>query len=305
MILSMVIVSWNTKDLLEKCISSILMNQPGGEYEIWVVDNASTDGSAHMVRENFPSVKLCESTENLGFARGNNMAIRQASGKYVLLLNPDTEVKPGALDTLIHFMDENPLAGGAGPYLLNPDGSLQASSFPIPTLAREFWHFFRLDVIFPIGVYKMKRWPTDHIRPVGYLKGACLILRHSALDQVGLLDEDYFMYTEEVDLCFRLQKAGWRLYWVPQAKVVHYGQQSINQVADEMFQQLYKTKIIFFRKSYGKTISRLYKVIILAMLLPRILLVSPLAWFKYTPKRDLFLYFSRNYNRLLLSLPNL
>jgi GT2 family glycosyltransferase len=304
MILSIIIVSWNTKDLLAGCISSILANPPDCEYEIWVVDNASTDGSLQLVRESFPEVRLIESRENVGFARANNLAIRQSTGMYVLLLNTDTEVKPGALQTLIHFMSEHAAAGGAGPYLLNPDGSLQVSCYPLPTLGRELWRLFHLDSVKPYGIYDMSRWQTDAARPVGVLKGACMILRREALNQAGLMDEDYFMYTEEVDLCYRFHQSGWPLYWVPQAKVVHFGGQSIEQVPDEMFLLLYKTKIIYFRKHYGGLASLAFKLVILAAILPRVLLGS-LAWLKRAEAREQYLRLARNYQRLLAALPGM
>jgi GT2 family glycosyltransferase len=304
MLLSIVIVSWNTRDLLADCIASIYTNSPGGEFEIWVVDNASSDGSAAFIRDHYPAVKLIESEENLGFARANNLALRRSSGKYILLLNPDTEIKPGAFETLIRFMEEHPQAGGAGPYLLNPDNTLQVSCYPLPTLTRELWRLLYLDWIWPYGTYTQERWSTNKPRKVGVLKGACVILRHSALEKVGCMDEDYFMYSEEVDLCYRFHKAGWPLYWVPQAKIVHYGGQSVHQAAADMFFYLYESKILYFRKNYGRLAGWGYKLIILAAILPR-LTISPLAWLKRPPKRDRYLLLAKKYRRLLVSLPGM
>jgi GT2 family glycosyltransferase len=305
MLLSVVIVSWNTKELLEDCIASIYSNPPGGDFEVWVVDNASTDGSASMVRERFPQVKLIESAENLGFARGNNLAIRQSTGKFILLLNPDTKVLPGALEILIRFMEQHPQAGGAGPFLLNPDNSLQVSCYPLPTLSREFWRLLYLDSLWPYGSYQMDRWDREVNRPVGVLKGACIILSRAALDEVGLLDEEYFIYTEEVDLCFRLHQRGWPLYWVPGSQVIHYGGQSVHQAATtEMFLYLYQTKIYYFRKHYGALSGLIFKLILAVVILPRVM-ISLLPRFKRSPEQSRYLNLSKNYRRLLRLLPGM
>jgi len=241
--LSIIIVSWNTRDLLENCLSSILANPPATPFEIWVVDNASTDGSSGLVRERFPQVHLIENRENRGFSRANNQAMQQCAGKYVLLLNPDTLVESGALQALVDFLDQHPGVGGVGPSILNPDGSMQNMSHPRPTLSRELWRLFHLDAIVPYAEYPRTKWETNQAQEVDVLTGACLLLKKEVLDQVGFLDEDYFIYSEEVDLCYRIQRAGWRLYWFPQANVVHFGGQSTRQVPTEMFLNLYQSKI--------------------------------------------------------------
>jgi len=302
--LSIIIVNWNTNNQLTQCLASIFHNTPSDEFEILLVDNASTDGSVDMVRERFQQVQLIENNENLGFAKANNQAIQQSNGHYVILLNPDTEIKPGALETLVRFMDEEPQAGAAGPKLLNPDGTLQTSCYPSPTLPREIWRLFHLDKIKPYGIYEMSRWDMEKPRQVDVLQGACLILRREVLDQVGLLDEDYFVYSEEVDLCYRLKKAGWQLYWVPGAKVVHYGGQSTNQVAEEMFLQLYRGKILFFRKHYGRLSANLYKFVLLLATLTRLAL-TPLARLEKQPRRRQHLVLAGHYHRLLDALPGM
>ena len=237
--LSIIIVSWNTVDLLAQCLESIYAYPPDGEFEVLVVDNASTDNSVQLVGEQFPQVKLFENKVNVGFAGANNQAIQQSLGSYVLLLNPDTEVKASALEDLLQFMDRHPQAGAVGARILNPDETLQTSCYPTPTLLREFWRLFHLDVFWPYGSYHMADWNLQKSREVDILLGACLLLRRTVLDQIGLMDESYFIYSEEVDLCYRVQQAGWHLYWVPQAQVIHYGGQSTQQVAAEMFMRLY------------------------------------------------------------------
>lgn len=301
--LSIVIVNWNTRELLEQCLCSVYASPPPGNFEVWVVDNASQDGSRDMVLDKFPSVHLLANDDNPGFARANNLALRKACGRYILLLNPDTVVMPGAFETLISFMEETPEAGGAGSRLVNPDRTLQVSCYPRPTLFREFWRMFHLDMIWHLGKYPMKRWSLEKSQEVDVLMGACLILRCEALEQVGFLDEDYYIYSEEVDLCYRLQQAGWRLYWVPKAQVIHYGGQSTQQVAQEMFLRLYQGKILYFRKHYGRLAVQIYKVILYAASLWRLVL-TPLVFFEGPSQRRQHLSLSTNYWRLIGALPS-
>ncbi|WP_420632177.1 glycosyltransferase family 2 protein [Candidatus Leptofilum sp.] len=302
--LSIVIVSWNTKDLLEACLNSVYAYPPDEPFEVWVVDNKSKDDTVAMVREKFPQVDLIASEENLGFAGGNNRAIPHCSGDYVLLLNPDTEVKPDALNALVAFMDAHPEAGASGSRLLNADGTLQPSCHPRPTLSREFWRMFYLDKLIPYGSYKMHKWDVTQPREVDVLMGASLLIRKQVLDTVGLLDEEYFMYSEEVDLCYRLQKAGWKLFWVPQSQVVHFWGQSAKQVMTEMFLQLYRAKLRFFRKHYGWLTAILYKFVLgLAALLR--LGLAPLSWLRKSEKSGYQLHMAQHYGRLLITLPSM
>ena len=231
---SIIIVNWNTCDLLAQCLESLAENagkQGHFSVETFVVDNASTDGSSQMVREHFSQVHLIENEQNVGFALANNQAIVRAAGRYVVLLNSDTEVYPGALETMVAFMDQHPEAAGCGPLLLNADGTLQPSCHPMLTPGREFWRLMFLDRVWPRATYLQARWNRSTPRQVEVIKGACLLLRSEVLNQVGLLDDQYFMYTEEMDLCYRLLEAGWELWWVPGAKVKHYGEASSRQVA--------------------------------------------------------------------------
>lgn len=302
--LSIVIVNWNTAQLLAQCLESVYAYPPEGDFEVLVVDNASTDNSVAVIRQQFPQARLIENRENVGFARANNQAIRQSAGEYVLLLNPDTEVKPGALESLLQFMQTRPRAGAAGAWVLNPDGSLQTSCYPAPTLAREFWRLFHLDKLWPYGSYNMSDWETTRPREVDILLGACLLLRRDALDEIGLLDENYFIYSEEVDLCYRLQRAGWKLFWAPQAQVIHYGGQSTQQVAAEMFMRLYESKLIFIRKHHGGLAGYIYKLILFITALTR-LFISPLAWLEDSPRRQWHLTLASRYWQLVRALPGM
>jgi hypothetical protein len=311
--LSVIIVSWNTRALLAQCLSSVFaaVAEPRQSaraaavsapwLEVIVVDNASSDGSAQVVRQDFPEVRLLDNQHNLGFAKANNQAMPYCSGRYILLLNPDTEVHPGALETLVQFMDQHPGAGGAGGALLNEDGTLYPSCQPAPTLFRELWRLFHLDRLRPIATYAMHRWETRTPREVDVLQGACLILRREALNEAGLLDEDYFIYSEEVDLCHRLRWRGWQLWWVPQAVVTHYGGQSTRQIAPAMFLRLYQGKVLYFRKNHGPGAARVYKLILMLATLARLGL-SPLAFLQTSRQRARQRTLAGHYLRLLRAL---
>lgn len=302
--LSIIIVSWNTARLLENCLASILANPPTSPFEIWVVDNASADESPGIVRERFPQVHLVENRENIGFARANNQAIQQCNGKYILLLNPDTLVTSSALQSLIDFLDKHPKAGAAGAKILNSDRSLQIASHPRPTLSRELWRLFHLDTLFPYAAYPTTKWKTKQPQEVDVLIGACLLLRKDVLDQVGYLDEDYFIYSEEVDLCYRIQRAGWQLFWIPEAEVVHFGGQSTQQVPTEMFLNLYHSKIKYFRKNHGWPAAQIYKLILRMAALSRLIL-APFAIFEHSSRRQEHLTLVDRYWRLILALPRM
>jgi GT2 family glycosyltransferase len=273
---SIIIVNWNTKELLARCLQSVYEAGESLGSEVFVVDNASTDGSAAMVQERFSWAHLVENQENVGFARANNQAITLSQGRYVLLLNSDTEVHQGALETLVQFMAAHPQAGGCGPRLLNPDGSLQRSCHPMLTPWREFWRLTFLDRLWHRASYVQERWDQETPRWVEVIKGACLLLRRAALDEVGLLDERYFMYTEEMDLCYRLSQAGWDLWWVPRAVVRHYGEASTKQMAEAMYVQLYRSKAQFHRKFGSNRRARVFKVLLALAFFPR-WIVAPMA----------------------------
>lgn len=302
--LSIAIVNWNTCDLLSNCLESIYTNPPNGEFNVVVVDNASSDGSSEMVHARFPQVLLIENKENAGFARATNQAIRACESKYVLLLNPDTVVLSDALQLLIDFMETHPLAGASGSRVLNPDGSLQTSCYVSPTLSHEFFRLFHLSRLYPHSTYHMNNWSTDVPRMVDIIQGDCLMLRKSALDQVGLLDESFFIYSEDVDLCYRLQRASWGLYWVPKARVIHYGGQSTGQVAAEMFMQLYQSKLMCMRKHHGSSAATAYKFLLVFATLPRLMLI-PLSVITPAPRRSYHKNLAKNYRRLLGSLPGM
>jgi GT2 family glycosyltransferase len=219
-------------------------------------------------------------------------------------LNPDTCVQPGALDELVNYLDQHPPVGACGSCLFNPDGSLQPACYPFPTLGREAWRLLHLDRLVAYGVYDLSRWDLQTPRPVDVIQGTSIMLRRQALDQVGLLDESYYVYTEEVDLCYRLHQAGWQLVWVPRSRVTHYGGQSTQQVAQSMFISLYKTKTQYFRKHQGRGAAFAYRMILLFASLLR-LAGSAGLWLVPAAKREKQRQIAANYLHLIRQLPAL
>lgn len=255
--LSIVIVSYNTRDLLRGCLASVresLARSSQLRVETFVVDNDSRDGSAEMVAAKFPEVRLIRNPENRGFAAANNLAIRQSSGRHVLLLNSDTVIRGDAPAQLVALLDTHPHVGAAGPRLLNPDGTRQQSVFRFPTLWMSLIDFFPLNhrvVNSRLNGRYPEQW-HERVFPVDHPLGACLIVRRAAIDQVGLLDEGFFMYCEEIDWCLRIRRGGWEIVYTPSADVVHYGGQSTSQFRSRMFVELHRSRFRFFRKHNGR-----------------------------------------------------
>lgn len=325
-LLSVIIVNWNTRDLTAECleslqqeaialavahgvdIASVVEAHSIDEQSVFplvetiVVDNASSDGSVPHLRQLFPWIHLLENQTNVGFAAANNQGLAHARGTYLLLLNSDTKVLPGALRELIDFMENNPHAGAAGARYLNPDGSLQPSCYPAPTVARELWRLFHLDKFYPFGVYHAHKWTIDEPRLVDTVQGAAFFVRRTIAVELGLFDTDYFMYTEEVDLCRRIRQAGWQIFWVPRAVIIHYGGQSTRQIAQTMFLELYRSKILYFRKHHGRRATLLYKTVLLAATLVRLVL-TPLAWTQSAARRQQSLILANHYRHLASALP--
>jgi len=263
--LSICIVSWNVKDLLRECLSSIGDAKPDLKFEVVVVDNYSRDGSADMVREEFPSVTLIPNRVNRGFASACNQAIRGSGGRYILLLNPDTLIQSGALEEMVRFLDERPSAGGGGPKLINPDGSLQPSVRMFPTFKSSLGQFTILGDLgfFHRTVNKYLARDFDYAGPsiVEQPMGAALFLKREAIDSVGLLDESFFLYFEEVDLCSRLTLSGRSLWYNPGAVIVHIGGASTGKAAGLALFRLMESQFKYFKKHFGPNPTARFKVI--------------------------------------------
>jgi N-acetylglucosaminyl-diphospho-decaprenol L-rhamnosyltransferase len=241
--LSVIIVSWNTRDLMGQCVQSIYDTTHDLTIEIIVVDNGSTDGSQAMIRQRFPRVHLIENGQNVGFARANNQALTVGQGRYSLLLNSDTVVLPRALAKMVAFADAHSDAGIVGCKLLNGDGSLQKSWASFPTFWSEVMgRNFRVRRL--VG-----RNPL--VYEVDWVGGACMLVRPAAVDEVGLLDVSFFMYSEETDWCFRMRQRGWKVYYLADAEIVHLGGGSASRTSAAQLVRLYENKIRFFYKHYG------------------------------------------------------
>ncbi|HEX9018483.1 MAG TPA: glycosyltransferase family 2 protein [Anaerolineaceae bacterium] len=303
-VLSIIIVSWNTRALLRNCLTSLLEALPAQQTEVWVVDNASSDGSVQMIREEFSGVHVIANVNNGGFAAGNNQILPFCTGQYILLLNPDTVVKPGALQGMLDYLEAHPETGAVGPRLLNGDGSFQLSVFPFPTLSRELWRLLHLDRLASYALYDLNRWDLSTTHEVDSIQGACLMIRRAVVEKVGLFDADYFLYSEEIDLCYRIQKAGWSLVWLPQVVVIHLGGQSAQQEARKSFLNLYRGKVLFFRKHYGNAQALAYRGVLAFTALAR-LAVTPLVWLEPASRRDAHLKLAGNYLYLLKAIPGL
>lgn len=223
--ISVVIVGWNAKRYLELCLDSLVEAPPRRSMEVFVVDNASTDGSVEMIESRYPWVKLIKSQENLGFSRGNNVAIRQCQGRYIALVNPDVIVFPGCLDALADFLDQNPKVGNVGPRVFNPDMSQQSTCRRFPTLWNNFCSATALSTTFTksriFAGEHMFYFPHDRALAVDVIVGCFSMIRHEAFDEVGLLDEGLFMYGDDVDWCRRARNAGWQVMFYPGAQAIH------------------------------------------------------------------------------------
>lgn len=251
-LLSVIIVSWNTRELLRACLDSLLPAPEGLALQILVVDNGSQDGTPAMVRESFPAVELLESGRNLGFSAGNNLALARARGRYLMLLNPDTIVHEGALTTLVAFLADHPNAGLVGPQIRYADGSLQPSRHRFPTLLTLFVASTPLHAPLRalLGSYYLSGTP-ETAQLVGWLSGAALLLRREVYEQVGGLDERFFMYFEETDWQRRIRAAGWSIWYVPAARITHYEDGSSGQVRALRLLRFNRSRLLYVAKWHG------------------------------------------------------
>jgi len=253
--LSVVIVGWNAKHYLELCLQSLADAPPRRSTEIIVVDNASVDGSSEMIQERFPNVKVIRSEENLGFARGNNVAVRQCRGRYIALVNPDVIVFPGCLDALADFLDQNPKVGNAGPRVLNPDMTMQSTCRRFPTLWNNFCSSVGLATKFKNSRFfageHMFYFPHDRTLTVDVLVGCFSVIRRETFAQVGLLDEDLFIYGDDVDWCRRCWKAGWQVVFVPAGRAIHDRGKITAGYPVRFAVAQQKSVLIYWRKHHG------------------------------------------------------
>jgi GT2 family glycosyltransferase len=252
--LSIVILSWNTRDLLEACLRSLDSNGDPHDREVIVVDNASGDGSAEMVAERFPDTILVHNRVNEGYARGNNIGMKKSGGDQILLLNSDTEVQGGALDVMTGFLDANGDYGACGAQLRNPDGSIQHACKRFPGLRVTLFFDTFLEKLFPenrvVRRYFMRDFDHAESRDVDQPPGACFLFRRSLLDEIGFLDEDLFLFYNDVDYCMRIRKAGYRIRFLAEAQVLHHGGASTRNYRDFGL-EWHKNRVRYYRKHFG------------------------------------------------------
>ena len=262
MTISVIIVSYNTCAMTLTCLRTLYENLGGMSAEVWVVDNASSDDSVTAIQRDFPDVHIIANDTNRGFGAANNRAIQRSTGDYLLLLNSDAFIKLRSIQALVACMQDNPSAGVVGPKLLNEDGSLQRSCYRYPTPFRALCESLFITASFPrsklVGDYRA--WPHDSELPVDFVIGACMLVRRSALAQVGLFDERFFLYAEETDWCLRFHKAGWKILFTPQAEVVHLIQGSGKAQSERVFNEFRHANETFINKHYGAPGLWLYRV---------------------------------------------
>lgn len=296
---SIIIVNYNTRDLLKDCINSILENTLHISYEIIVVDNASGDDSVSMIKSEFKSVRLIESQVNGGFAYANNLGIEASTGRYIFLLNSDTIILKDVLEKMITYMDENKDIGLLGPKLLNADRTHQTSISAFPTFKREVYHIYKLKNVLKIPFIKsffvkfggklgskdleqyMKNFQNiESPERVQVLVGAALLIRRKVIEDIGMLDERYFMYYEEIDFCYQAHKAGWHRVYYPYGEIVHLIGQSSEKISGITFYERYRSMILYFRKNYGRSKEILVRINLVIALAFRIIGMSFMQIFK-------------------------
>ncbi len=273
--LSIVIVSYNTRDMLAACLASLDAS------EIVVIDNASTDESVRMMQKEYPHVRVIQNSENTGFARANNQGIGACRGEYILLLNPDTVVQPGALRRMIEFMNTCPQAGVVGPQLLNADGTLQPSGRNFPSLVSAIAELLPVPERWRVRLRGGLNRDYNLVVQVDEVSGAAMCVRRTVFDQIGLLDADFFFLGEDIDLCWRCRKAGWQVYYLPAARVVHHSGGSRNQ-ADAWRISLFAQRGYYrlFQKHRADSEKAILKTVLLLLTVLKLIkwLIAPRLW---------------------------
>lgn len=277
--LSIIIVNFNAEKFLVECLDSICAQTKQISFDIWVVDNNSIDASVPMVQQNFPQVNLIENKENIGFAKANNQAIARCTGDYILLLNPDTLILQNAIGNVVDFMDANPTVGICGCKVLNEDRTLQlACRRSIPTPGVAFFRLTGLSKLFPKSKLTSK-YNLTYIDPNGphevdAVSGAFLMIRRKVVDDIGFLDERFFMYGEELDWCIRAKKAGWAVMYYPDAEIIHYKGECSKSNSRKAAFEFYRSMYLFHKKHFAENYNPIINIIIYA----GILLTALMSW---------------------------
>jgi N-acetylglucosaminyl-diphospho-decaprenol L-rhamnosyltransferase len=287
--ITLAIINYNTKSLLKTCIDSIEETQPLAGYEIIVIDNGSADGSAEMMKQDFPQIHFLENAGNLGYAAAANQALRTSRAKYVMVLNTDIELDRDAIDILVEHADRHDDLGIAGPLLLNTDGSVQMSGRRFPSFLDAMAHAF-LGIVWPRNPfsarYRMLDWDRSTDSLVDWVSGAAMLIRRSAAEDVGYFDEGYFMYVEDMDLCYQMWRRGWKVYFCPDSKIIHHIGQASNQVSAKMIIEFQRSLYRFFNKTYSDTNKRWLKPLVACALVLRAGALITLDWFQRRNKKS-------------------
>ncbi|KRE86355.1 glycosyl transferase family 2 [Paenibacillus sp. Soil766] len=265
--LSIIIVNYKTKALTLACIESVFSSTTSYNYEIILIDNASNDSTIQSVNERYPEVITIANTENVGFSRANNQGILISKGRYVLLLNSDTIVQPDTLDIMLRFMDENPIVGASGCKIVLPDGSLdKACKRGFPTPSASFYYAFGFAKLFPrnprFNQYQLGYLDPDQQYPIDSLVGAFMLVRRETIEHVGMLDEEFFMYGEDIDWCYRIKEAGWVNYYYPRTQIVHHKGASSRRKPFKIIYEFHRAMILFHNKHYRKKYSWLTNAVV-------------------------------------------
>jgi GT2 family glycosyltransferase len=288
--LSVIVVSWMSREHLPRCLGSIERSRGALDVETWVIDNASTDGAADFVAAEHPAVKLVRNDDNVGFARAVNQALAGARGRHVMLMNPDSEALADALPEMVRFMDAHPRAGIATGRLENPDGSIQRGCRRLlPTPGRLFWRLTGLPLIFPrsrlVADYNLTGHPEDRAHPVEAVSGAFLVIRRETLNDIGPRDESFFMYGEDLDWCARARAAGWEIMYHPGARVVHLHRASSRKNRARTIRALHEAGEIYYRKHLAADRPWIVGALVTASLRSRAAILLAGAWLEETLRR--------------------
>jgi len=253
--LSIIIISTNEGYFLKSCLQSIYDSKPNVSFETVVVNNCSDDNTVDILETDFPAVNVISNERKLGFSANNNQAIKRSGGRYILILNSDIVVLLGSLESMVGFMEEHPEAGIAGCKLLNPDYSLQYSCRKFSTLATFFLRGLHFDTLFPnstmLRKYMMSDWDHNQVREVDWVMGSCMMVRRKAIEEVGMLDENFILYFEDQDWCYRMWKHGWKVHYVPQAQMIHYyPRRSAKGIFNALTWIHIRSMFYFFKKHY-------------------------------------------------------
>lgn len=297
--LSVIIVNYNVEHFLEQCLNSVLIATEKVDTEIIVVDNNSVDGSIKMMQQKFPEIQLIANKENLGFSKANNQAIRIANGEYILLLNPDTLVEADTFKKVVDFMDSHPEAGGLGVKMLDGKGNfLPESKRGLPTPTAAFFKMFGFSKVFPkskvFSKYHLGYLNMNETHEVEVLSGAFMMMRKTTLDKVGLLDEDFFMYGEDIDLSYRIIKGGYKNFYFPETRIIHYKGESTKKDSVNYVFVFYKAMVIFAKKHFSKNNANIFAFLINTAIVFRALLSLAMSFIKksFIPLIDLVVGYS-------------